>query len=464
MAKDKDKSIRLTNLNPEGLTDTVVKNIGDDILKLTERNTTKYIGEIPLEKQPYNFNVLSFLPDIDATHSAAIRMKVGLSTMMGYEIVNAQSMPSEFFDLLEQPNYNFNSTFEGLISNLMMNWFTYGNMDMHCNKTTRRRNLYALDSKDIFVKAKRRNGIKELGNAESYHRIDQDSNQVLETYLPYEGDMLIGRKYCYRFKNYSHRSQYYGSPSYLSAISAIEENAYITKYNIYYFKNNARPNLIITATGSDITEKQQEELKNDLQSQFKGIENQHKVFLLSTPEERARFTVERISQQVDGSFIQLRADNRNLIAMIHNVPTKLLDLSNTSSFGGGSADIGALKVFIETEIKPSIMLLERFLNRFFKAEFNADPKIRFNTADITNPKDDAVVYNMLHGIVNQKGERAITVKEIRDRYKMPETETMETGFDNNSDIKVTNEGDVRSNSNLATERSISDTEINLDKE
>jgi hypothetical protein len=165
-----------------------------------------------------------------------------------------------------------------------------------------------------------------------------------------------------------------------------------------------------------------------------------------------------MSKSYDESFSKLKKDIAEVVSTAHLMPMELLPQSGSSNFGGGTATIGALKVFLEMIVKPRQRFYENNINRLMKSLFGFDPKIRLRGIKITTEKDDAIVHVMYHK------QGILTTNEIREELKkkeMPISDTTVNDSDSDSP-NVTDEGEPRAGMDTSsTSRELTDT--NIDK-
>lgn len=173
---------------------------------------------------------------------------------------------------------------------------------------------------------------------------------------------------------------------------------------------------------------------------------------MSFPDEKAKVNMVKLSQAIDEQFITLGDKIKLNIALKKGVPPKLLGISQGGNFGGGSAGIADMQIYIETISKPDQGYLEDVLNNVFYLEFGIDPRISFNTIDISNAKDDAIIANMYWNMFDEYGNRVLGINEIRNRFlKLKSIDLVHTDIDESKlqdlepTISVNEQGKPRSN-------------------
>jgi capsid portal protein len=303
--------------------------------------------------------------------------------------------------------------------------------------------IYNVNAKNLYIKPEYDINKRPIaGSAKEYVHVCKTfmpiSNKSLYTYKPFTGKPKNGETSIYHFRGHSINSDFYGEPTYLSVDSAIEESGYVSEFNINFFSNNAQPNYVIGVTGVKMSRAREEELKKEMTDSLKGLDNAHRGLVLFFANEKAKIDVKELSHGYDESFSKLKKDIAEVISTAHLMPMELLPQSGTSNFGGGTATIGALKVFLEMVVKPRQEFYESNLNKLMTSLFGFDPKIKLKNIKITTEKDDAIVHVMY------KKEGILTTEEIRADLKRKELGkiiTNETPSD--EDTTITEEGESR---------------------
>ena len=85
---------------------------------------------------------------------------------------------------------------------------------------------------------------------------------------------------------------------------------------------------------------------------------------------------------------------------------KWLAFLKGGNFGGGSAGVADMQMYIETVARPEQQYIEDVLNQFFSLEFGVNPEIVFNSMDISNEKDDAIIANLYWNMVDEHGKQS----------------------------------------------------------
>jgi capsid portal protein len=236
--------------------------------------------------------------------------------------------------------------------------------------------------------------------------------------LPYpaDGKTKDGVSYLLHFKRNSQDNIYYGSPDYSHLHDLIKQSYLSDQYNINFFSNGGQPSWAVLVTGGKLSKRGQEAIQEYLNNDMKGVANAHKMLFLSFQNEKAQVKLVPLSKSIDEQFITLNEKVRFQITLKCHVMPKMVGISQGGNFGGGSAGVADMQMYIETVARPEQQYIEDVLNQFFSLEFGVNPEIVFNSMDISNEKDDAIIANLYWNMVDEHGNRVLDVNEIRTRY------------------------------------------------
>ena len=190
-------------------------------------------------------------------------------------------------------------------------------------------------------------------------------------------------------KLYNPNASYYGLPEWSSAMNSILLDAYSTTWNKNFFANNCMPSWAITVDGQldDIAEGA---IKDFFQSNYKGVENAHRVLLLAGS--NTKITFERLQTDLrDMSFDRMKQTCRDEVVTAHGVPPRLLGIVTAGQLGGGNEMQGQLKFFVEGLIAGRQALISEYLQPLLPDGIS----IRFHQMDITDVEADAAWYGAM---------------------------------------------------------------------
>lgn len=213
-------------------------------------------------------------------------------------------------------------------------------------------------------------------------------------------------------RNYSARSDYYGTPDILPALGAILGDKQREEYNIDFFENHAVPAYAVTVSGADLDEETENQIKQYFQKDLK--ENRHATLVLTAggdPEgPPVEFKFEALSVDIkEASFRLYRKDNRDEILSAHGVPPYRAGIAETGSLGGSTA-AESTEIYKQSIINPRQEMIEARINRhILRDAFGVtDYVIKFNEIDTRDENRDTDRYQKLFNM------GALTPNKIRE--------------------------------------------------
>lgn len=394
---------------------------------------------------------------LDSTYQACLDVRANTNVGLGYELRQKDLTPkSELVKMLNQPNENIGETFTAILKAVFIDLDTFYNGYFEFVKMGRTRALYYMPAKDMFVRAKRNKEGYAVRAIDKYLRIEGNGSVVTE-YEPYpaDGKTKDGVHYIIHFKRNSQDNFYYGSPENAHLHDLIKQSYLSDQYNINFFSNGGQPSWAVLVTGGKISQKGYEKIREFIDTNLKGVSNAHKMLFLSVPQERANIQLVPLSKSIDEQFISLNEKTRFQIALKCQVMPKMIGLSTGGNFGGGSAGMADLQLYIETKSRAEQQYIQDVLNQFFFLEFGVNPEFVLNSMDISNEKDDAVIANLYWNMVDEFGNRVLDVNEIRTRYlhlkpidlihtKQDESENQNKDKDTDPNMTITEQGKITS--------------------
>jgi PBSX family phage portal protein len=318
---------------------------------------------------PYNPVNLSQYYQMNSFHQRCVQTKALVTAGLGYEFIaannNSGKTPSILsgdgnseLDILnkfiEENEKASGETFTELLIKFQTDFevFGYSFLEVVRDLKGRFSQLYHIPAKHAIL---RRN---ENGNIE----LVQSINDKTRVFAPDE--FLV-------IKNYNPDNRYYGLPEYISSLPAILFDREMMEYNISRIRNNAIPDLIISVSGSQLTQAQKDVMKDFWSNNFKGSNNSGKTLLIETTAKDSQIQVTEIkSTYRDGAFRLAKRECRDEIIACHGVPPILLGIKTSGSIGSGKDISEQLRTFKEIIIEPRQRRIEQLLNTLFKTEFN----------------------------------------------------------------------------------------------
>lgn len=157
----------------------------------------------------------------------------------------------------------------------------------------------------------------------------------------------------------------YGVPVYVSGLTAIEANNKITIVN-----NNAMDN---TINGSQAVI-----ISGDIdEAKYRAVEDTIKTLklrkgatgIIHLPNGTTLNFQTIGSTSFDGNYIQEREDTKLEILGLHNIPADLYSAIQKGGISSGDKATGALKIFLQTFVRPEQEMLSKMFDSFLKNEF-----------------------------------------------------------------------------------------------
>jgi len=181
--------------------------------------------------------------------------------------------------------------------------------------------------------------------------------------------------------------EFYGCPVYVPAISAINTNITAAKANQEVMENIAQPTgIFIVKSKGDAswhiaTKDQIRSLKNKKGGQL--------YIDLANETDDFRYQILG-SQTIDGNYIQERSKNELEIMASHGLTPELYGVLSNGGISSGEKATGALKIFMQTVVRPAQESLQKMWTTFFKTEFGLAPDNEFQlkSIDLTDKLED----------------------------------------------------------------------------
>lgn len=439
-------------------------------VRVASRNTISSQGcEVP----PYNPTELLRYKALDSTYQTCIEIKantiVGLGHAFRYKDIDKRK---DILDFIANPNRNTSDSFTSILKTMYADLEVFHNAYLEFVKSGDTLAIYNLPAKDMYIKSKTNALGEGLREIDKFMYIPSDTTQAI-AYEPYpvNGKTKDGIHYVIHFKIASQENLYYGKPDTAHLFDLVKQSYLSDQYNINFFSNGGQPAWAILITGGKLSKKSYQAIKDFIDNSLKGVDNAHKMLFLSVPNVQAKITLVPLSKSIDEQFISLNDKVQFKIALKCHVHPKLLGLSSGGNFGGGSAGIADLKLYIETVCVPEQLYVNEIINRFLKNEFGIDAEFELKIMNISNEKDDAMIANIYWNMKDNKGNEVISINEVRKRFlRMKPIDMKETVIDeskenkNGLEIKPNAAGDVRTKNNKSLDIGDGEQINNLDPE
>lgn len=399
---------------------------------------------------PYNAATYIYYAGLDTTLQTCMTLKANTIVGLGYHFgVLDNELPKGLREMFLAPNGNISDTFPQMLKNVYFDLDLFANGFLEYVKSGNKKALYYVPAKDIYIRPKKDKKNNPLPEIDAYIQISED-DKVIAQFKPYPGNGKTkdGEHYIIHFKRNSQASVYYGVPNKTAVFNLAHQSYLADQYNVNFFSNGGQPAWAILITGGKLSKKGYEKIREFIDNNLKGVGNAHKMLFISLPNEKAQVKLVPLSKAIDEQFLSLSEKIQYRIAQYEQVHPKLLGLSVGGNFGGGSAGVADLKLFIETVYVPEARYISDVLNRFIYGEFGTYSEFILNKMNISNEKDIAVIANLYWNMQDSAGNRVLSINEIRTGYlglnpiDLIETPADESQDDNPS-VNVTTEGETQ---------------------
>jgi len=369
------------------------------------RNSATKLGCLfpPIER-----TLPSTLEKADPTHKTALDVKSIATSQKGYKYTGGGN---KFKKFEKKPNYETFTPLQDIVDAFVYEYYVYDEAYLEILKIADKISMFICPARYIYTK------VNEAGRIVKYCFITNGGD--ITEMEPYRGgELKNGIRYCVSMRNYNTTSYYYGFPAYMSAIEAMIENSFIRRFGIKYFENDATPSKALVLSGAMLSSENKQALNSYLSNNLKGVDNSHRLLVLTLDDLDAKAVFQDLSKNIDGSFLDEYKKNRDEIVTCHQVPPKLLGVSVPSGLSSGSETIGSLRDFVDRTIAPRQKRFSLFFSTLFSEMFNTEIIFNLEKIDTTDMKDEAIVNNIYANLQDADGKPVKTVTEIREEIGM----------------------------------------------
>ena len=200
------------------------------------------------------------------------------------------------------------------------------------------------------------------------------------------------------YRNFTSRSDYYGTPNILGSIGAVITLIGIRDYNLAFFENYGVPAAIVVLSG-DWEPDSDKTIKEFLDTEIKGSENAHKTLVLQIPEEGGKLDWLPLDTKKtnEGGFKIYLKMQRDEVLVAYAMPPYKIGIAEEGALGGNTAKESNIN-YIFGMIRPLQLDLEfifngRILPTFYKKNKEGEFTPLFDfVLKVTDTRDlDAVV-------------------------------------------------------------------------
>ncbi|MDZ5782101.1 phage portal protein [Marinococcus luteus] len=201
-------------------------------------------------------------------------------------------------------------------------------------------------------------------------------------------------------KNYTSRSDYYGIPDIMPALSAVIGDRERQEYNISFFNNHAVPAYAVTVTGAELDSDTERKIEEFFKSGVK--DHNHSTLVLAASreegepkEEPIKFDFQALSTDTkEASFRMFRQDNRDEILSAHGVPPYRAGIVVEGQLGGSSAQ-ETTEIYKQSVIAPKQERFEDVMNRVLDEAGVTEWQFRLNQIDTRDVTAEVKRYQQL---------------------------------------------------------------------
>lgn len=346
--------------------------IHQQITKSSRQKKNKNVYESP----SYDFYALAELFTLNTYHQTCINLKSALVTGLGYTSDNKQVL-----DFINNHSVYAEQSFSDTLYNIWTDYELYGNafIEVVRNKKEEIIEIYHIPAKYCMIQI-RNDNIVLIQNTINGEVLFNKLGTITKEYSEF-----------IQIKNYNPKSIYYGLPEYVSCIPSMVLDKNAKDYNISYFENDAKPNMIIKFIGAEISPTLKNEIATFFSDNTKGVTKKGKCLILQSDSPDDKIEVDEIgdAKNTDAAYRGLREDNRDEIITAHRVPKSLIGISKAGSLG--NKEDAELKIFKTSVIDPKKSKLEFTFN-----------EILFKSMNIENPNFKLTIYDIDDSLVTSQ--------------------------------------------------------------
>jgi len=226
--------------------------------------------------------------------------------------------------------------------------------------------------------------------------------------------------------------QFRGRGTLAAAKETYAIDRYSEQWNLTFFKNQARPDAILT-TEQRLTQEQLERLRKDWEKKYQGREKHGQMAILGGG---LKYNILQLSQK-DMEFLDQQRFSRDKILAIFRVPKPIVSV--TEDVNRSNADVAAY-TFARWTISPKMTRIVEFLNEFLIPMFD-------DTGDLYFDFDDPVPENLDLKIKEYKAALGpsgwLTINEVRAYENLPPVEGGDALYRPMTELPVAGEDDKR---------------------
>ena len=187
-----------------------------------------------------------------------------------------------------------------------------------------------------------------------------------------------------------------------AAVRSIDIDNSAEKWNYQFFKNNASPGVKFKVDTKNLTKEQKSKIKNNIESQYKGVEKSQQLWVLFDGMDVESFGT--APKDMDWNAQQQWLSDK--IRGIFRVPKAIM--AQTEGVNFASANV-AIQTFREFTIKPKMERIIEQLNEFYVPQFKGAENMFLDFVDPVEEDADSKLKRYENGTNNYW----LTINEIR---------------------------------------------------
>ena len=317
---------------------------------------------------------------INSTNRRCVNAKAAVIAGMGYTLTDEESAKAsgllDFLDNIYDKN-GVPKPFATLLKDFWADAEIYGESALECVRIGKQiENLLLLSA---------RNTLKDP-DRKTLYQFDRISNKVA-TFARYgKGKSGVNDVLSMAFE--TAEDSFYGVPCYISAIDSIKSLFKINNGNSESLDNIIDPSLLFVVTGYTVpnTEiKAAGEVLQNLKSKRSS------AGLINFGDKDAKVeTIKTGAGNIDGAYQQEKQAISLEIMALHGLTPELFGVLLSGGISSGEKATGALKIFLQTVVRPAQEALQKLVMMFIRKEFPAyKGEFILNTIDLTDTNEDA---------------------------------------------------------------------------
>ncbi len=303
---------------------------------------------------------LSDLSRSASTHRAILNTKTTFTLGEGFH-----TLDEKLDEYIMDVNANGESL-DDVMRKVMSDYWTHGNAFLEIVKGEGYLNIYHQDATTARVH-KGRTKILFHPDWENVRKTEEKIKSVnLYPFFNKAPKTGIERAVIH-FSDYESTYYYYGLPDYVAALDHIKIANQIGKYNLTRFKNGFMPSAIIEL-GADMSEDEAQQFIDEARDKLTGETNNSKILFIAKNGDESASNVQVISDDSDGSFMELQTITNDNIISAHRWNPALSGIQVAGSLGNNQQILTIYDIVMSTVIREPQQMMIRELKKILKKD------------------------------------------------------------------------------------------------